>query len=267
MDVIITAGHSAEEKDPLYERTQGRNKALMPLAGRPMIAYVVDALAGIGEPGHILIYGLPENHGLDLPPGVLCLPGRGGIVANVEAGLAQLRELGSASEYTILTSSDIPLITAACVDAHIADCFAAGRGYDMYFTVVNTALMDARFPGARRSFLRLKDGAFTAGDLHLLRRGAPVTQRDLWNKLVLTRKNALRQALLIGVIPLLKVLTRRLTLPEAERIFERRFGLRGRVVTARFPELGMDVDKPGQAEIAERALLAGRAGEDEHVST
>ena len=260
MDAIITAGHSAEEKDPLYERTQGRNKALMPLAGRPMIAYVVDALAGMREPGHILIYGLPADAGLDLPPNALSLPGRGGIVANIEAGVAQLRELGSTSEYAIVTSSDIPLITAGCVDAHLADCFAAGRGYDLYFTVVDTALMDARFPGAHRSFLRLRDGTFTGGDLHLIRRSASMKQRDLWHKLMLTRKNALKQALLIGVIPLLKVITRQLTLPDAERIFERRFGLRGRVVPARFPELGMDVDKPGQAEIAERALLAGRAG-------
>ncbi len=181
MDAIITAGRSAEEKDPLYSLTRGRNKALLPLAGRPMIEYVVEALAGIRNPGHILIYGLPEDARLDLPPSASLLPGQGGIIQNVEAGLKRLRELGSDAEYVIGATGDIPLISSKIVNAHLDWCFEYGGGYDVYFSVIRMDLVEERFPGAHRSFLRTPEGTFCGADLHLLRRSAPVNNRELWH--------------------------------------------------------------------------------------
>ena len=41
---VISAGWSPKEDDPLIKYTEDKPKALIPIAGKPMIAHVVDAL-------------------------------------------------------------------------------------------------------------------------------------------------------------------------------------------------------------------------------
>ncbi|HIQ02587.1 MAG TPA: hypothetical protein EYH30_10810, partial [Anaerolineales bacterium] len=56
---VILAGRSPEEADPLAAYSLGRPKGLIPIAGRPMITYVIEALAGSRYVEHITIIGLP----------------------------------------------------------------------------------------------------------------------------------------------------------------------------------------------------------------
>jgi NDP-sugar pyrophosphorylase family protein len=44
MDAIVIAGGIPEPGDPLYEYTQGQPKALLDIAGKPMVQWVLDAL-------------------------------------------------------------------------------------------------------------------------------------------------------------------------------------------------------------------------------
>ena len=44
MEAIITAGGMSAPDDPLYAQTGVAKKALIPLAGRPMINWIVEAL-------------------------------------------------------------------------------------------------------------------------------------------------------------------------------------------------------------------------------
>ena len=55
---VVSAGWTPSEDDPLAEYTQGKSKALIPIAGKPMIAYVVDALAGSRYIQHIVVVAL-----------------------------------------------------------------------------------------------------------------------------------------------------------------------------------------------------------------
>ena len=61
MDAIVTAGGLNLPDDPLYELTGVEKKALIPLAGRPMIGWVVDALARSGSVEHIVVVGLKPD--------------------------------------------------------------------------------------------------------------------------------------------------------------------------------------------------------------
>ena len=83
------------------------------------------------------------------------------------------------------------------------------------------------------------------------------TNHELWEDLIGSRKNALKQALRIGLGTLVKLLLRRLSLAEAEERVAKAMGLTGRAVLVRHAELAMDVDKPFQLEICRREL-AGR---------
>lgn len=253
MDVIVTAGGVPGPDEPLYSITQGKPKALIPILGRPMVAYVLDALSGSGQTGQIVIVGLPPAPGaLGVGP-VASLPSQGGMLENIEAGLEWLRRSKAHSEYAAICSSDIPLITPEIVNFVFNEC-QRQPGYDIYYTIVARPVMEARFPGSRRTYAQIKEGAFTGGDLNVLRINVPETRRDLWQKLIAARKSPLRQAELIGFWPLIKFVTRRFTIADAERLAMQVGGMRGRVIISPYPELAMDVDKPGQLAIIEQEL-------------
>jgi CTP:molybdopterin cytidylyltransferase MocA len=258
LDVIISAGGTAGPRDPLYPLIPGGYKALLPVHGRPIVRYVIDAFAGVRETDRILLYGLPPDAPLGLPDldaRVERLPGQGGILQNVEHGIVRLRELGSQAELVALAAGDVPLLTSAIFEAHLAQC--RETEHDFYYPVIAEPTMRARFPDSRRTYARLREGTFCGGDVDVVRRAhaeAMLANRALWQGLIDGRKNPLRQAAQIGFVPLLQFVFGRMTIPEAERVFARLIGGRARAVLSPYPELGMDVDKPFQLEIAERAL-------------
>jgi GTP:adenosylcobinamide-phosphate guanylyltransferase len=258
VDAIIIAGGSPDEKDPLHALTGGGLKALLPIRGRPMVSYVIEALAGLREPGLIALYGpdpsapLGLDHLPDLAGRLLRFPGQGSILENVEHGLEQLKANGATGTHTIVTTGDVPLLQSALLDAHLELCLQTD--HDFYFSVVRREIMDTRFPSSQRTYVKLRDGAFCGADVHVLRRSQPIANRALWQRLMASRKHPLRQVAMIGPLPLLKVVTGRMTIAEAEGLFFKLFGARARVIPTPFPELGMDVDRPFQVRIIEMEI-------------
>ena len=58
MDAVITAGGIPSEKDPLYPYTQGKPKAMVDIAGKPMIQWILDALGNSKDVEHVVLIGL-----------------------------------------------------------------------------------------------------------------------------------------------------------------------------------------------------------------
>lgn len=44
MDVIVTAGGISKQGDPLYKYSQGKPKALLDIAGKPMVKWVMPSV-------------------------------------------------------------------------------------------------------------------------------------------------------------------------------------------------------------------------------
>ncbi|MCS7179225.1 MAG: nucleotidyltransferase family protein [Anaerolineae bacterium] len=256
---VVLAGSSPRERDPLARHTQGRPKGLLPIAGRPMIAYVVEALAGSRYIQTVIVVGLPPEDCPPLSVPVIFLPGHGGLFQNAEAGIAHALILHPHLDGVVVSSADIPLLTPQIVNRFIEECLRTD--HDVYYGVVERAVMERRFPASRRSYVHLREGAFAGGDIMLVRPAAIQTNRDLWQRLADARKSALSQARILGGIwPMLKLLVRRMTLAEAERRASRALNVRGRAVICKDPEVGMDVDKPFQLEIVRAELEERRHG-------
>ena len=119
--------------------------------------------------------------------------------------------------------------------------------------------MRSRYPGANRSFVKLKDAEVCGGDMNVVRVAAAAGNDDLWQKLISARKNPLKQAALFGFGTLFLMLTRRLALDDAAPRVEKQLGVKGRPVLCPYAELGMDVDKPYQFEIIRKELEAKAA--------
>ncbi len=65
MDAIVTAGGIPQPGEPLYEYTQGISKAMLDVAGKPMIQWVLKALDEAATIDKVIIIGLPECEPID----------------------------------------------------------------------------------------------------------------------------------------------------------------------------------------------------------
>ena len=93
MDAIVTAGGILAPDDPLRGLTNVEKKALIPLGGRPMISWVLDALRGSGLVDHMAVVGLKPNE-LDYEDNQLYfVDPKGGLVDNIFAALDKLQDI------------------------------------------------------------------------------------------------------------------------------------------------------------------------------
>ncbi len=255
MDAVVTAGGIPKPEDPLYEYTRGGAKALLDIAGKPMIQWVLDALSGSQLIDRVVVIGLEAESGVACAKPLTFLPNQGGILDNVRTAIAKVVEINPQAEMILMVSSDIPAITSEMVDWAINAALETED--DLYYNVITRAVMEARFPGSNRSYVKLKDVHVCGGDMNMVRVSATHGNDELWERLVEARKNALKQAAILGFGTLILLLFRRLSLGAAVPRASKSLGLRGRAIVCPYAEIAMDVDKPHQLEII-RADLAKR---------
>lgn len=249
-DVAILAG-SSDRPDPLNIETGEPIKALIPLAGRPMIEYVLRALATSGRVRRAAVAGLDTEtlNGMDVDLPLIAVPDHGGIINN---GLAAIEALGNPSGHLLFCTCDIPLLTSTAVQ-HFVD-FAEASGADLCYPIVSREVMEARFPASGRSFRRTADGYFAGGDLSMVRADTVRANVRFANTLTANRKNiwGLVKALGPGII--VRYATRRMHIVDVEQ----RAGhiLRCTCAAIRSPhaEIAMDVDKPHHLHLVQQAM-------------
>lgn len=255
MDALVTAGGIPAPDEPLYPASQGKPKAMLDVAGKPMAQWVLDALGGSSRVDRVVLVGLEPDCGLTCTKPLKFVPNQGAMLANIQFGLNTILDLNPGAEYVLAASSDIPAITASMVDWTVDTTMQTV--HDLYYLIVERSVMETRFPGSRRSYVRLKEGEFCGGDMNVIRTQLAGDQR-LWERIVAARKNALKQAALVGLDVFLLVMIHQLAIQGAERRIGRSLGLKGRAIPTPYAEIAMDIDKPHQLEILRRDLAASR---------
>jgi GTP:adenosylcobinamide-phosphate guanylyltransferase len=255
MDALVIAGGIPAPEDPLFPYTQGKGKALVDVAGKPMTQWVLDALSGARRVERVVVAGLPADCGLFCSKPTTFLPDLGSMLSNVKTGLETILATNPHGQHALIVSCDIPAITPEMVDWRVHVIEEAGS--DLDYAVVKRDVMERRFPGSRRSYTRLKDVEVCGADMNGVRLEV-ATDESLWARIIEARKSAVKQAALLGFDVLFLLLTRRMTLAEAEDKVSRRLHLKGHACLAPYAEIGMDVDKPFQLELMRRDLT-GRA--------
>jgi GTP:adenosylcobinamide-phosphate guanylyltransferase len=256
MDAIVTAGGIPKPDEPLYPYTQGASKALLDVAGKPMIQWVLDALSGAKDVENVVVMGLDATSGIQCAKPLTFMPNQGSMLQNIMAGIHKVLEAHPETKHVLLVSSDIPAITSEMVDWVVETCMQTDD--DIYYNVIKREVMEARFPGSKRTFTRLKDVEVCGGDMNVARAMLVHEKKDTWDKLIESRKSAVKQAMLIGIDTLLLFLLHAVTVDEAVKKVSKRLKMKGRAIVCPYAEVGMDVDKPHQLEMM-RADLAKRA--------
>jgi GTP:adenosylcobinamide-phosphate guanylyltransferase len=257
MDAIVTAGGVPQPGEPLYEYTRGISKALLDVSGKPMIQWVLDALTAASTIDRVLIMGLPAESEISCPKLVSYLPSQGDMVANIRAGISELLRINPQAQHVLLASSDIPCITSEMVDWVVKTTMQTDE--DAYYNVISRQVMEKRFPTSNRSYIKLKDVEVCGADMNVVATRLVTTNDEIWIKLVSARKNALKQAALLGFDTLFLLLLHAITLEAAVNKVTKRLNITGRAILCPYAEVGMDIDKPHQLEILRADLAQQRA--------
>lgn len=246
-DAIILAGRSND--GAFREVSPAPLEALVEIAGRPMVSYVVEALRGARGVGRVVVVG-PCRHLQGQVEGAEVAESGATLAENIERGFRALQPTGP----VLVASSDIPFLTPAVVEDLLASC--AERPAAICYPVVERSVCLARYPDARRTFVTLREGAFTGGNLFLVDPAFLPQLLDLVGRFYAARKSPLRLASLLGWRTVARFLLKRSSIEELEGVCRRLAGAEGRAVICGHPEVGMDVDKPEDLALA-RTLLGG----------
>jgi GTP:adenosylcobinamide-phosphate guanylyltransferase len=258
MDAIVTAGGIPQPEDPLYSYSHGDSKAMIDVAGKPMIQWVLDALGEARNVDNVIVIGLSPKSGVTCKKPLYFISNQGRMLANVVAGVNKSLELRKDTDYVLLVSSDIPALKPEMVDWLVETCMQTKD--DIYYGICRKEIMEKRFPNSRRTYTHLKDMDVCGGDINMAHVRMATEHLDMWEQLIGNRKSPLRQAKIIGVSTLFALFTRRLTLDDAIRRVCERIGIKGRAIDWPYAEPCMDVDKPHQLELLREDLAEQQLG-------
>ena len=247
MDAIIAAGGIPQPGDPLYTYSKGDSKALIEIAGKPMVQWVLDALGDAKKVDNVIMIGLSPKSELTCKKPLHYISNQGRMLANIVAGVNKSIELNKKTEYVLMVSSDIPALKSDMVDWLVKTAMQTRD--DLYYGVCPREVMEARFPTSKRTFTKLKDMEVCGADINIIHVSMTTDHLDTWEELIGNRKSPLRQAAVIGWDTLFQLFTNQLTLQGLVERASERIGIKGRAIIWSQAEPCMDVDKPHQLEL------------------
>jgi GTP:adenosylcobinamide-phosphate guanylyltransferase len=251
LTAVVLAGRRGGV-DPVAAAAGISHKALVPVAGVPMLARVLAALRATPAVTRIVVViEAPESALATLPPetleGVQLCP------AALSPSLSVAAVLERFGAPLLVTTADHALLTPAMVSHFLA---ASPPGADATAALARDKVILAAYPGTRRTWLRFRDGAFSGCNLFLLR-NAPAAGGAVafWRRVEQDRKRPLAMIRLLGPLAVLRFALGIMPLSAALKALSRRVGARLAVVEMPFAEAAVDVDKPEDLALAE-AILA-----------
>jgi len=245
VDAIILSGGSTKG----LEAEGASAKGLIKIEGRSMISYIVEGLRKSSSIGRVVVIAPPAGESEPWASQVeKILSPAGSLTQNIEVGFQYLK-----SERPVLVlSCDIPLISPAAIDDFIKRC--QERQAEIYYPVISRDLAEIQFPGFTRTYVKLKEGIFTGGNLCLIHPRVIEENIDLVERAYNLRKNPLLLLRLLGFRFILKFLFHRLTISELEARCSDLLKAKACAIITPYSELGMDVDKPSDLILAKKIL-------------
>ncbi|MCJ7693890.1 MAG: NTP transferase domain-containing protein [Anaerolineaceae bacterium] len=255
MKAVVLAGGKVDQDDLLFGKITADKKSMVSISGKPMVQWVVDALCDSKTVDQLYIIGLTESDGIESSKPVKYLMDQGGIFDNIRSGAQVIANDLGHDEVIFIVSGDIPGLKTDMVD-WLSNQIEADK-YDLYYTVAPRNVMEKTFPESKRSYIHLKDVEICGGDINLINTNLFQQESDLWKKLSESRKSPMRQAAMIGVLTLLLIFLRVITLERVAKRICRKLKIRGKTLVTPYAEMAMDIDKPHQLNQMETFLSGG----------
>jgi molybdopterin-guanine dinucleotide biosynthesis protein A len=243
--VILAAGRGAD--DPMARAFGVAHKCTIPIAGKPMLDHVIDALrrTRIERPYIVSIDDLS-----------VLRPDSGSFTQQKSATSAPtsaLQAIAAIGAYPVLiTTGDHPLLTPAIIDHMLGASESSNADVLVGLATAETIL--AAYPDTKRTWFNLGGTRVSGCNLFTVMNANGLKLLEAWQDLEKNRKKPWKLVLAFGLKPLLLFVTGALTPERAFNHISSRLGISVKPVFLPFAEAAIDVDKPSDHELAEAIL-------------
>ena len=246
VDVVVLAGGGKPE--PLTEQEGVSNKAFIKLHNKPILAYILDALHQASSINRIIVVG-PQKDLQDLNQAGYVFEAaaeQGGMLDNLAAGF----NLIEGDKPCLVVTGDIPLINAEVVDQFLALC--KPFNFDLYYPVLSREACLERFPETERTYVRLKEGHVTGGNIGLVRPDWFLENKTRLEMFISYRKKPLKLLRILPLSLVFKYLLKTLSVNDLEYHLSRLLSLKAKAVFCDCVEIAVDIDKISDLEVVKK---------------
>ena len=247
---IILAG-SRPGPDPLLTGSGVSTKALLPIAGQPMLVHVVRALRAAPEVGPITI--LAQNSAeLAVQPELADFANLHFVDSGQGISSSLAAALPTGDDPLLVTTADHVLLTPTM----LAEFLHGAADSDVAVAMVERTVLFERYPESRRTWLKFRGGGWSGANLFYLRGRRVLPLLDFWGRIERDRKKGLKIIAAFGPWLLIGALLRLFTIQQGVARAGLRFGLKATIVPMSEAEACIDADKPSDIELIERIFAA-----------
>ena len=247
--VILAAGRGPN--DPMAEAFGIAHKCALPIAGKPMLAWVIEALAGADLQTPFVV-SIDDRSAAIVAAGsnaakIRILPSGTSAPASAIAGILDL------GTYPVLiTTGDHPLLTPPMI-RHFLDA-AEANGTDVLAGLATKETIAANYPETRRTYFNLGGTRVSGCNLFAVMNARGLRMLEAWQELEKNRKKPWKLVAAFGVAPLFHFMAGSLTPDRAFSLMSKKLGIKVAPVFMPFAEAAIDVDKPSDHQLAEQIL-------------
>ncbi len=247
--VILAAGRGPD--DPMAKAFGIAHKCALPIAGKPMLAWVIEALSGtaIAKPYQVSID--------DQNAAVIAA---GGIASHIHvlksgnsaptSAIAAILEIGT---YPVLiTTGDHPLLTPPMIRHFLAT--AETSGADVLAGLATRETIAASYPQTKRTYFNLGGTRVSGCNLFAVMNAKGLRMLEAWQELEKNRKKPWKLVAAFGLAPLFHFVAGTLTPERAFGLMSKKLDIKVAPVFMPFAEAAIDVDKPSDHQLAEQIL-------------
>ncbi|MCL5291727.1 MAG: nucleotidyltransferase family protein [Actinobacteria bacterium] len=244
-DAVILAGGSSKNL------ADAPVKGVIDINGKPMVEYVLDALVACPEIDRICVVIPPGIDGVWKAKADAVAENDGTLTQNIALGVGALKS----DRMVLILSSDIPLLTPEAVSDFLKRC--EDREARLYYPIIPESVARAFFYTMKRTYVKIKEGRFTGGNLTLADPTLIESNVELLEETYALRKSPVKLARLLGVRFILGLFLGNVSVAEVERRVGQILNSPVAAIISPFPEIGLDIDKLSDLEIIS-AYLAGK---------
>lgn len=242
-NIIVLAGG---ERGPLYDTTGFEEKALIPIHGKPMVSWVIDSFRASDRVDQIVVVG---SSNLDTLESMQYVRKR------VFEGMSLIQNLLLAVTYVkhrlyqgisnhggyVISFCDAVFLTPEIINNTLAQIEAADADIVLHYVERETYEL-AGIP-AKRTYIPVGGKHYTGTTIYYIRRFSKVLSAlPMLGRLRQLRKDPQAMLETLGCPEG--------TLADVEQALGQLLKVKLRILTSTAPELGMDVDKPADLDLA-----------------
>lgn len=246
--VVIAGGGKPEI---LTDREGVNNKAFIKVHGKPLLAYILAALEDAPSVERIIVVGPVKEledlrlEGYDFE---VVAEKKTSMLDNLAAGLKVIDQ----DRLSLVVTGDIPLLKAAVIEDFLTLC--SPHDLEFYYPVLTREDCLQRFPEIERTYVSLKDGYITGGNIGLISASWFLANRSRLELFISYRKKPLKLLRILPFSLIFKYLCKTLTVSDLETSLSKLLKVKARAIFCSCVEIGVDVDKVSDLEVVKKAL-------------